>query len=828
MGQFKTYGQGNNNTGSAFDQLFNPAGLTPYRPKINPLNSLYKDPPNLWKPGSPAAGDVSSINRILPGLGISISDANLLGAFLFDTKTAVPLDVDHISQLYRHVIVSNALQLSITSYLGLLTLSPAAVPASPTLAELDQIVATAQWISKAGLNVYQVDYFSNADQDPGVYITPLYSDSDITTWRQTLNNTIQYPEIPAGISPEALKAILDKLDSEIFSQVAALFGADAQLVASVMPLAIATPGKGSTWENLFLNDVAYCSTTLKLASRWVMFAQSLKLSTALINNVIASPLIYNISGKFGITPSLATMQSIWQVNTIMQTYGDLKQNLLQALDMLPSPPWTAPTSNLDEILTLLNEATGWNIDDIKSLLVTFTVTSLDQVSSLLASMQTCFNLMSAIGADTGFMNALAEIFTLPGGTGPNWETYKALEASAQGKIAGLYGSQWATVSTAMLGNLALNQKDAVLALVMAQLNAMDSSITSSRNVYEYLLTNVNTGSAAQTSYIVEATAAAQLYLQRCRLMLEPGVIDLSGIDATWWEWMLNYRVWEANREIFVYPENYLIPNLRQSATPQFTTLSQALQQINISPSSSDSAFLTAVNNSGQNAAAEAAYTSYINDFSDVTKTTVIDSHFATVNNTGTTFLLGRSLSSPYTFYYCYQPDGLPWTSWEKLDITIKSTNGSLVYAFNRLFIFWTEIHQNNTSSVSATGTSQQIQTNYITSATVSVMYSFLNIDGKWVQPQTLVDNATVFYDTSNPPPGPTTSDTLFNGLFDVNNNPYWNKVCALRIMGKDNYGTQPINPMQPEKLIVIWGPNINITGGWIKTSRLHLLHNLLL
>ena len=33
-------------------------------------------------------------------------------------------------------------------------------------------------------------------------------------------------------------------------------------------------------------------------------------------------------------------------------------------------------------------------------------------------------------------------------------------------------------------------------------------------------------------------------------------------SRTWWAWMRNYRVWEANRKVFLYPENYLRPELR--------------------------------------------------------------------------------------------------------------------------------------------------------------------------------------------------------------------------------------------------------------------------
>ena len=34
-----------------------------------------------------------------------------------------------------------------------------------------------------------------------------------------------------------------------------------------------------------------------------------------------------------------------------------------------------------------------------------------------------------------------------------------------------------------------------------------------------------------------------------------------------WTWMRRYRIWEANRKVFLDPENYLEPELRDDAKP---------------------------------------------------------------------------------------------------------------------------------------------------------------------------------------------------------------------------------------------------------------------
>ena len=44
------------------------------------------------------------------------------------------------------------------------------------------------------------------------------------------------------------------------------------------------------------------------------------------------------------------------------------------------------------------------------------------------------------------------------------------------------------------------------------------------------------------------------------------------------EWMSQYRVWEANREVFLFPENWIDPTLRPNASPFYTELRQQLKQ----------------------------------------------------------------------------------------------------------------------------------------------------------------------------------------------------------------------------------------------------------
>src|SRR3954451_22809539 len=83
-----------------------------------------------------------------------------------------------------------------------------------------------------------------------------------------------------------------------------------------------------------------------------------------------------------------------------------------------------------------------------------------------------------------------------------------------------------------------------------------------------------------TSRIVQVHATIQLFVMRCLMGLEPESVANIKHDSGWaqWKWMANFRVWEANRKIFLYPENWIEPELRDDKSELFTEVEDTLQQ----------------------------------------------------------------------------------------------------------------------------------------------------------------------------------------------------------------------------------------------------------
>src|SRR4029077_7807340 len=93
----------------------------------------------------------------------------------------------------------------------------------------------------------------------------------------------------------------------------------------------------------------------------------------------------------------------------------------------------------------------------------------------------------------------------------------------------------------------------------------------------------------QTSRIRLAISSLQLFIQRCLLNLEK-FVHPSAINSKHWSWMKRYRVWEANRKIFLFPENWLEPEFRDDKTFLFQALEGAIAQGDITNDLAEDAF----------------------------------------------------------------------------------------------------------------------------------------------------------------------------------------------------------------------------------------------
>lgn len=785
-GPIKTYGKVADGNSSAFDTLFNGPGIVAikpaYQPSGNPLNTLYKSDPLKWTPEIASDENTASINRVLPGLGISLNDANILGKYLYGS-TEIKLTVEVISSLYRHALLSQKLRMNMDAYVLLLKVFKLATPVSPTMADLNKLMETALWMNDVGVNSYHLDYLMNGNLS--VYVNPRYQPDKVDEWLRTLWVNVK-PNTP-------------ETGNEIIANIAILFGADVPRITAMLEMSLKAekkPVDAKTWEDGFMTAEAngitpkygiYVRSVLKWISRWLGLSDDLGLPVEMLENIAECPAAYGLPAEFNVI-GLPSIQWVNMLQLMMISYGDAQQNLLLYISM------ASKGAEVSAQLKALQNATGWIPEEVEALLAG-PLKADTMICQKLQDLQVCIALLKKLAANPALMNSLVTLAAKP--ALGNWDLYKKTFGQLMDKVAGLYGQGWAQVWASLSGDLALHLRDALLPLVRAQLNANYKDITADRNVYEFLLTDVEMGPETSISYVKEALNACQTYLQRCRLRLEPGVFDMTYIQEAWWEWMMNYRVWEANRQIFLYPENYLIPTLRKNVTPQFEALSKTLQQGDITKPYVNTAF-----------------SSYINGFSAVAELKPVDAYRTNIDKRNKIYLLSRSKTGPYAYYYCEQPESMPWTPWEQIDLTINSPHCSLVYAFNRPFIFWVEITKNNSSSVSGSGGS--VTTNNSLVYTATLKYSFLNETGKWVQPQTLIDQEVMYSTAEDSRKIPLMNAPIFEGDFNLTDSS-WNKVFAFSV-NADSYVNPPSFKAGSERLVVMYGPNIANTASVVTSE----------
>src|SRR5690606_30243619 len=151
--------------------------------------------------------------------------------------------------------------------------------------------------------------------------------------------------------------------------------------------------------------------------------------------------------------------------------------------------------------------------------------------------------------------------------------------------------QWLEITAPLRDNLRERQRSTLLNFVLHHRKKHDQQpFEDSDDIYGYYLMDMQMSACSMTSRIVLAASSVQLFIQRIMMNLEPDM-SLSRKFAQEWKWRKYYRVWEANRKVFVWPENWIEPELRDDKTPFFQELENELLQNALTEETVDRAYL---------------------------------------------------------------------------------------------------------------------------------------------------------------------------------------------------------------------------------------------
>ena len=392
---------------------------------------------------------------------------------------------------------------------------------------------------------------------------------------------------------------------------------------------------------------------------------------------------------------------------------------------------------------MLSEIFGWEIDEIKWLKRrnAFYKDELDiEVNfniELILKMRDIFAIARKANTIPAKLYAIAQ-------NDASGQFAAAAETLYQGLKMKHSEPDWQLLSAELHNKINLLKRDALLPYVIAQ----DDSVENARDLFAKMLVDVEMGNEAKTSRIKEAISAVQLYLHRYFVNLESIPLNGSAERAElkqWWQWMRNYRVWEANRKVFLYPENYIRPELRDSKTAAFKKLEEDLLQGEVS------AERVAI-----------AFNDYLKEFSTVgnLKITGANVHSAQGDTDETLVLFGHTRTEPTQYYYrsaqFLEKDDAIWGNWLPVNITVNSTRVFPIHAFGRIMVFWSEIEayeesvpfistKNSADRNNADATSKVEDTDTVLKHKADIKYSFYDFNKQWVTPQTLKQGVEIEY-----------------------------------------------------------------------------------
>ncbi len=253
--------------------------------------------------------------------------------------------------------------------------------------------------------------------------------------------------------------------------------------------------------------------------------------------------------------------------------------------------------------------------------------------------------------------------------------YDTLHATAQ-DIKNITAShydpvRWLTIAEPLSDQIRGRQRDALVAYVMTR-----NGFTDTGQLFELLLIDTEVGACMGTSRIRQAINSAQLFVQRCLLNLETEVSPAQIDAGQWTTWRSQYSVWAAAREVFLFPEEYMIPALRDDQTPIFSEFASALLQDDITSDSAAQAFLD-----------------YLEGLKAISRLDIRGMYYQdtdpdTGENVDVLHVVARTWHTPRTYYYRTLTGGLTWSAWEPIQADITGDHLIPVIWQRRIRLVW--------------------------------------------------------------------------------------------------------------------------------------------
>jgi len=264
----------------------------------------------------------------------------------------------------------------------------------------------------------------------------------------------------------------------------------------------------------------------------------------------------------------------------------------------------------------------------------------------------------------------------PGEEPEGEEREERAAAIAHALLRSRYGdAPWNETVRPVSDELRARGRDALVDYLVAR-----HGLAGADDLYAFYLVDVLVAPGVTTTRMLHATEAVQLFVHRCLLGLEEPAVPAASVNQRRWEWMKSYRVWEANRKVFLWPQNWLHPELRDDASDAFRGVTSVLGE-------SQPSF-----EAGRDALR--GYLDALLELSQLSVVGMYEHRRATGKAVDTVDLhvVGRTPNAPYRHFWRVCEDfggsAMRWRPWERIDLDVADTHAMPFVLNGDLHLAW--------------------------------------------------------------------------------------------------------------------------------------------
>ncbi|HXB69951.1 MAG TPA: neuraminidase-like domain-containing protein [Candidatus Acidoferrales bacterium] len=621
-------------------------------------------------------------NAIAASLGLSADDISAILAF---TGAANALSLDTLNVLLRYQRLSSSLSLGISDLILWIELTGRKpFPGSP--ADTLEFCRRLAVLQGTGLAIHDLDYLIRGQSETQSSLA--FTTARATAVLQAIRDAVA--KLPGATSIPIPAYDATTIQTIFVTALAAATGTRANVVTPVLLKTGVLPLDSNTVALLVAQNSPVDPLQFPaIVNAFTSVAKAAALFTALKPTETEFAFVVQNAGTFIWLDPSALPLAPTNVSPYSQFEALLRALRLNKRQTARTPKlfdilglWLPPNSlpdvgpTIDALALALNASVNDVIAIAQALGATKPGLTLGTLPGSLADMAMLTSIASALDvvARYGISGmALVQLATVPA----NPETASAARGALQAQYA---QSAWFGAIQPVEDVLRQNRRDALVAYLLS--DALDDSrpaLLTTDDIFNYYLIDPEMCPCALMTRLLQASLAIQQFMQQCFLNLSFAnvSVDMSNADLVKeWEWRQQYRLWQANREVFLYPENYLLPELRTNASPFFSDLENELRQSNCDGD-----------------AVETALENYLRKLVGVANLQVA-AHCNQTNPDGSTVLhvFARTSATPPQWYYRARtgktPDSGSWSAWEPLNLDIASQHLIPVVWDRRLHLIW--------------------------------------------------------------------------------------------------------------------------------------------